>query len=51
MMFLLCRYLILPAVKSGRIYAVDVAEEKAPKLHKVLEGETIAEVHITSNIL
>lgn len=38
------RYLILPAVKSGRIYAVDVANARAPKLHKILEGEKIAEV-------
>ena len=38
------RYLILPAVKSGRIYAVDVSDARAPKLHKVLDGEKIAEV-------
>lgn len=25
------KYLILPAVKSGRIYAVDVSDERQPK--------------------
>lgn len=33
--------LILPAVKSGRIYAVDVTTPTAPKLHKAVEAEAV----------
>lgn len=36
------RYLILPSLISGRIYAVDTAKDpRAPVLHKVVEPETI----------
>ncbi|KAF6260448.1 selenium binding protein [Scenedesmus sp. NREL 46B-D3] len=38
------QFLILPAFKSGRVYAVDVGNEREPKLHKVVAGEVIAEV-------
>ena len=36
------RYLILPGLKSGRVYIVDAANPKAPKLHKTIERATIA---------
>ncbi|KAF8069628.1 selenbp1 [Scenedesmus sp. PABB004] len=36
------QFLILPGVKSGNIYAVDVSNERAPTLHKVVEGAAIA---------
>ncbi|KAI8468542.1 MAG: selenium binding protein [Monoraphidium minutum] len=36
------RFLILPALGSGRIYAVDVQDPRSPKLHKVVESSTIA---------
>ncbi|WIA29980.1 hypothetical protein OEZ86_000078 [Tetradesmus obliquus] len=32
------QFLILPSLKSGRVYAVDVGNEREPKLHKVVEG-------------
>uniref|UniRef100_A0A0C9S8W6 Methanethiol oxidase n=1 Tax=Wollemia nobilis TaxID=56998 RepID=A0A0C9S8W6_9CONI len=36
------RYLILPSLVSGRIYAIDtVKDPRAPVLHKVVEPETI----------
>jgi selenium-binding protein 1 len=35
------RYLILPGLKSGRVYIVDAADPKAPKLHKTIEAATI----------
>lgn len=37
------RYLVVPGLKSGRIHAVDMADPRAPKLHKVIEPETIRE--------
>lgn len=36
------RYLILPAFGSGRIYAVDVADPTAPKIHRVIEAKDVA---------
>lgn len=36
------KFLILPGVKSGRIYAIDVRDPRAPKLHKYINGEDIA---------
>eukprot|EP00879_Flechtneria_rotunda_P003852 GHRR01004092.1.p1 GENE.GHRR01004092.1~~GHRR01004092.1.p1 ORF type:complete len:424 (+),score=154.35 GHRR01004092.1:332-1603(+) len=36
------QYLVLPAVKSGRIYAVDVSNEREPKLYKTVEPDVIA---------
>lgn len=36
------RYLILPSLVSGRIYAIDTAKDpRAPVIHKVVEAETI----------
>jgi len=37
------RFLILPCLLSGRVYVVDTEDEKAPKLHKAVEGKDIAE--------
>ncbi len=37
------QYLVLPGLGSGRIHIVDVANPRHPKLHKVIEGEAIAE--------
>ncbi len=36
-------HLILPAMGSGRIYAVDVSEPRAPKLGKIAEPADIAD--------
>ncbi|MEQ8998945.1 MAG: selenium-binding family protein [Coleofasciculus sp. B1-GNL1-01] len=35
------RFLVIPGIRSSRIYIVDTAEAKAPKLHKVIEPEEI----------
>lgn len=35
------RYLIVPGVRSSRIHIVDVSSSAEPKLHKVIEPETI----------
>lgn len=37
------RFLIVPGQRSGRIHVLDTAEERAPRLHKVIEPEEIAE--------
>ncbi|MBD2775440.1 selenium-binding family protein [Iningainema tapete] len=43
------RYLIIPGFRSSRIYIVDTAEPKAPKLHKVIEAEEIkAKTNLTA---
>ena len=36
------RYIVLPGIVSGRIHIVDTADERNPKLHKVIEGTEIA---------
>src|ERR671933_2503760 len=35
------RYLIVPGFGSSRIHIIDVADERAPKLHKVIEPEEV----------
>jgi selenium-binding protein 1 len=35
------RFLVIPGIRSSRIYIVDTAEAKAPKIHKVIEPEEI----------
>jgi selenium-binding protein 1 len=35
------RYLVLPGLRSSRIHIVDVADPRAPKLHKVIEPAAI----------
>jgi methanethiol oxidase len=35
------RFLIIPGFRSGRIHIVDTADERAPKMHKVIEPEEI----------
>jgi selenium-binding protein 1 len=35
------RFIILPGLKSSRIYFIDVADERTPKIHKVIEPEVI----------
>ncbi len=37
------RYLVLPGLKSSRIHIVDMEDPRYPKLHKVIEGQEIAE--------
>lgn len=37
------RYLIVPGLKSGRIHVLDVAEPRAPRLHKVIEPALLRE--------
>ncbi len=36
------RFIVLPGIGSGRIHLVDTEDERAPKLHKVIEPEEIA---------
>ena len=36
------RYIILPGISSGRIHIVDTEDERAPKMHKVIEADEIA---------
>ena len=35
------RFLIVPGLKSSRIHIIDVADPKAPKMHKVIEPEEV----------
>jgi len=35
------RYIVLPGLHSSRIHIVDVIDPRAPKLHKVIEGDEI----------
>lgn len=35
------RFLLIPGLRSSRIYVVDTADERAPKLHHVIEPEDI----------
>jgi selenium-binding protein 1 len=37
------RFLIVPGMRSGRIHILDTAEERAPRIHKVIEPEEIIE--------
>jgi len=37
------RFLIVPGLGSGRIHVIDVADPRAPKMHKVIDGAEIAE--------
>ncbi|MEK6246861.1 MAG: selenium-binding family protein, partial [Planctomycetales bacterium] len=36
------RYLVVPGLGSGRIHSLDGANPRAPKIHKVIEGDEIA---------
>jgi methanethiol oxidase len=36
------RFLVLPGLRSSRIYIVDTADPRTPKLHQVIEPEAIA---------
>jgi selenium-binding protein 1 len=36
------RFLVVPGLASARIYIIDTRDERAPKLHKVIEPEEIA---------
>jgi len=43
------RYLIVPGQRSSRIHIVDMADPRAPKMHKVIEPETVkAKVNLTA---
>jgi selenium-binding protein 1 len=43
------RFTIIPGLRSSRIYIVDTADAKAPKLHKVIEPEEIiAKTNLTA---
>jgi len=37
------RFLVVPGLASGRIHIIDTADPRAPKMHEVIEPETIAE--------
>lgn len=42
-------YLVIPALRSSRIYILDTADAKAPKFHKVIEPEEIiAKTNLTA---
>jgi selenium-binding protein 1 len=43
------RFLVIPGIRSSRLYVVDIAEAKAPKIHKVIEPEAIkAKTNLTA---
>ncbi len=43
------RYLIVPGIRSGRIHVVDVADPKAPRMHKVIEpDEVLAKANLSA---
>ena len=43
------RFLVIPGIRSSRIYIVDSADSQAPKIHKVIEPEDIkAKVNLTA---
>lgn len=43
------RFLVIPGIRSSRLYIVDVGESKAPKIHKVIEPEEIkAKTNLTA---
>ncbi len=43
------RFCVIPGQRSSRIYIVDTQEEKAPKIHKVIEPEEIkAKTHLSA---
>ncbi len=43
------RFLVIPAIRSSRIYILDTADAMAPKLHKVIEPEEIkAKTNLTA---
>jgi selenium-binding protein 1 len=43
------RYLVIPGIRSSRLYIVDTIDAKAPKLHKVIEPEEIkAKVNLSA---
>ena len=35
------RFLVIPGIRSSRVYIIDTQEERAPKIHKVIEPEEI----------
>ena len=37
------RYLVVPGQRSSRIHVIDTADERAPKLYKVIEPEEVVE--------
>ena len=43
------RFLVIPGIRSSRIYIVDTSDSKAPKIHKVIEPEDIkAKTNLTA---
>ena len=43
------RFLVIPGMRSSRIYIIDTQEERAPKIHKVIEPEEIkAKTNLTA---
>lgn len=43
------RFLVIPAIRSSRIYIIDTIEAKAPKVHKIIEPEEIrAKTNLTA---
>ena len=39
--FLERRYLIIPGIRSSRIYVIDVKDPRAPQIHKIIEPEEV----------
>ncbi len=42
------RHLVLPGLRSSRIHIVDVADPRAPKLHKVIEPAAVKAVNLSA---
>ncbi len=43
------RFLVIPGIRSSRIYIIDTADSKAPKIHKIIEPEEIkAKINLTA---
>lgn len=43
------RFLVVPGLKSGRIHILDTADQRTPKIHKIIEPEEIKEkVNLTA---
>ncbi len=43
------RFLVIPALRSSRIYIVDTADSQSPKIHKIIEPEQIkAKTNLTA---
>ncbi len=42
------RFLLVPGLQSSRIHIIDTADPRAPKLHKVIEPETVKRTNLSA---